>query len=62
MIFKFCDAKLRMQQKRDRLLYYYYCIMGKIHSEFFFNLKVITGELQHNLVAYDVIIIKKKTE
>ena len=34
-------------------------ILGKVHHRLFLNVKVITGELQHNLVVVDEHKIQK---
>ena len=69
MLLEFCDAKhlciantwLRKADKK-RLTYVSgcikseidFCIMGKVDRKFMKNVKVITGELQHNLVVVDI--------
>ena len=78
MLLEFCDAKhiciantwLRKADKKN-ITYgsgcnkgeIYFSIMGKVDRKFFNNVKVITGELQHNLVMVDIDKKpRKKTE
>ena len=39
-----------------------YCIMGKVDHKFLKNVKVITGELQHNLVVVDIDTKQKRKQ
>ena len=75
MLLIFCDAKYlcitntRLRKAEKKKIAYGsvcnkseidFCIMGKVDQNIFLNVKVITGELQHNLVLVD--IDKKQTK
>ena len=69
MLLELCDAKHlcianTWSRKADKKKITYgsgcnesdinFCIIGKVDRKFLKNVKVITGELQHNLVVVDV--------